>query len=65
MKYTKIFAIAGAALSLFVIFDNSPGSPLHDAVLSFRLIGGAILAAVGGAIGAVIGLIIDTVTKKK
>jgi hypothetical protein len=64
MHYTKIFAIAGAALCLFVIFDNKPASPFHDAPLSLRLIGGAILAAVGGAFGGLIGLAIDSLNAK-
>jgi|688.fasta_scaffold603060_2 hypothetical protein len=65
MKYTKRFAIAGLALPLFVIFDNTPTSPFHDAVPLLRLIGGGILAGLGAGIGAVVGLLIDFLMKKK
>lgn len=64
-KYTKLLAIAGAALPLFTMFDNTPYSPFRGADMSLRLIGGGILAIVCAGVGGAVGFAIDVLGRKK
>ena len=65
LKYTKRFALGGFFLSMGLLFDNSPGSPLHGAEFPLRLLGTVFAATLFALLCAVIGLITDAFTSRK
>lgn len=65
MKYAKRFAVVGAVLSLGLLFDSSPNSPLHGAELPLRLIGAGLLALVLGLLAGLVGFGFDAIAARR